>query len=68
MFDDFKKYYCEIDFFVGGTQVNVPAFKSLFPIIVFDVTGTSYDRQSYNYTILLLESAELRHNLWQLIA
>ena len=37
MFDDFKKeYYC-IDSLVDGTQVNVPAYKSLFPIIVFDV-------------------------------
>jgi len=37
MFDDFKKDYCGIDSLLGGTQVNVAAFKSLFPIIVFDV-------------------------------
>ena len=37
MFDDFKKDYHGIDSLVGGTQVNVPAYKSLFPIIVFDV-------------------------------
>lgn len=37
MFDDFKKEYFGIDSLVGGTQVDVPAFKSLFPIIVFDV-------------------------------
>ena len=37
MFDDFKKEYYGIDSLVGGTQVNVPAYKSLFPIIVFDV-------------------------------
>ena len=37
MFDDFKKEYYGIDSLVGGTQVNVPAFKTLFPIIVFDV-------------------------------
>ena len=37
MFDDFKKDYYGIDSFVGGTQVNVAAYKSLFPIIVFDV-------------------------------
>ena len=37
MFDDFKKDYYGIDALVGGTQVNVPAYKSLFPIIVFDV-------------------------------
>ena len=37
MFDDFKKDYYGIDCLVGGTQVNVAAYKSLFPIIVFDV-------------------------------
>jgi hypothetical protein len=37
MLDDFKKDYYGIDSLVGGTQVNVPAYKSLFPIIVFDV-------------------------------
>jgi hypothetical protein len=37
MFDDFKKEYYGFDSLVGGTQVNVPAYKSLFPIIVFDV-------------------------------
>ena len=35
--DDFKKDYYGIDSLVGGTQVNVAAYKSLFPIIVFDV-------------------------------
>ena len=37
MFDDFKKEYYGIDSLVGGTQVNVAAYKSLYPIIVFDV-------------------------------
>jgi hypothetical protein len=37
MFDEFKKDYYGIDSLVGGTQVNVPAYKTLFPIIVFDV-------------------------------
>lgn len=37
MFDDFKRDYNGIDLLVGGTQVNVAAFKSLFPIIVLDV-------------------------------
>jgi len=37
MFDDFKKDFYGIDSLVGGTQVNVAAYKSLFPIIVFDV-------------------------------
>ena len=37
MFDDFKRDYHGIDSLVGGTQVNVPAYKSLFPLIVFDV-------------------------------
>jgi len=37
MFDEFKKDYYGIDSLVGGTQVNVAAYKSLFPIIVFEV-------------------------------
>jgi hypothetical protein len=41
MFDDFKKEYYGIDSLVGGNQVNVAAFKSLFPIIVFDVRKQS---------------------------
>jgi len=36
-FNDFKQEYYGISSLVGGTQVNLPAFKSLFPIIVFDV-------------------------------
>ena len=37
MFDCFKKEYYGINSLVGGTQVNFPAFKTLFPILVFDV-------------------------------
>lgn len=37
MFDNFKTEYYGFNSLVGGTQVNFPAFKSLFPIIVFDV-------------------------------
>jgi len=37
MFDDFKRDYHGISSLVGGTLVNVAAFKTLFPIIVFDV-------------------------------
>ena len=37
MFDSFKKEYYGIDSPVGGTQVNFTAFKTLFPILVFDV-------------------------------
>src|ERR1044071_8954039 len=37
MFDNFKKEYYGFNALVGRTQVNFPAFKSLFPIIVFDV-------------------------------
>jgi hypothetical protein len=40
-FDDFKKEYYGFNSLVGGTQVNYPAFKSLFPIIVFDVRRQS---------------------------
>jgi len=36
MFADFKKEYYGVDSLVGGTQVNGAAYKSLFPIIVFD--------------------------------
>ena len=35
--DSFKKEYYGIDSLVGGTQVNFPAFKTLFPMMVFDV-------------------------------
>ena len=41
MFDDFKKDFYGTDEFVGGSQVNFPAFKSLFPILVFDLTKQS---------------------------
>ena len=37
MFHSFKKEYYGIDSLVGGTQVNFPAFETLFPILVFDV-------------------------------
>ena len=37
MFDSLKKDYYGIDSLVGGTQVNFPAFKSIYPILVFDV-------------------------------
>ena len=37
MFNDFKQEYYGISTLVGGTQVNLPAYKSLYPIIVFDV-------------------------------
>ena len=37
MFDSLKKDYYGIYSLVGGTQVNFPAFKTLFPILVFDV-------------------------------
>ncbi len=41
MFDNFKKEYYSFSSLVGGTQVNFPAYKSLFPIIVFDVRHQS---------------------------
>ena len=37
LFDNFKKKYYGIDSLVGGTQVSFPAFKTLFPLLVFDV-------------------------------
>jgi hypothetical protein len=36
-FDSFKTDFYGIDSLVGGSQVNFPAFKSLYPILVFDV-------------------------------
>ena len=41
MFVDFKKYAYRYDELVGGTQVNFPAFNSLFPILVFKVREQS---------------------------
>jgi hypothetical protein len=37
MFDRFKQEFYGFNSLVGGTQVNVSAFKNLFPIIVFDI-------------------------------
>jgi len=53
IFDDLKKDYYGIDSLVGGTQVNVAAYKSLFPIIVFDV-------RRQNETVLNVKR-KLRH-------
>jgi hypothetical protein len=41
MFDSFKKEYYGFNSLIGGTQVSFPAFKSLFPIIIFDVSRQS---------------------------
>ena len=41
MFDNFKKEYYGFNSLVGCTQVNFSTFKSLFPIIVFDVRHQS---------------------------
>jgi len=41
MFDEFKEQYYGFSSLVGGSQVNYPAFRSLFPIIVFDVRRQS---------------------------
>jgi hypothetical protein len=46
MFDNFKKEYYSFNSLVGGTQVNFPAFKSLYPLIVFDVRRQSESLQS----------------------
>ena len=37
MFNNFKNEYYGFDSLVGGTQVNFSTFKTLYPIIVFDV-------------------------------
>ena len=41
LFDDFKKDFYGYDEFVGGSQVNIPAFKSFYPILVLDLTKQS---------------------------
>lgn len=41
MFDSFKREFYGFNSFVGGTQVNFATFKTLFPIIVFDVRHQS---------------------------
>lgn len=38
MFDNYKKEFFGYNSLVGGTQVNFAAYKSLYPIIVFDVS------------------------------
>lgn len=37
MLDDFKKEYYGFNSLIGGTQVNLSSFKTLFPLIVFDI-------------------------------
>jgi hypothetical protein len=41
MFDNFKKEFYGFNSLIGGTQVNFATFKSLFPIVVFDVRHQS---------------------------
>ena len=38
MFDNFKKDIYRYNELLGGSPVNFPAFKSLFSILVFDLT------------------------------
>src|SRR5437870_13572360 len=37
-FDNYKKKKFGFNSLIGGTQVSFPAFKTLFPLFVFDVT------------------------------
>ena len=41
MFDEFKEQHYGFNSLIGGSQVNYAAFRSLFPIIVFDVRRQS---------------------------
>jgi len=41
LFDKYKQENLGISKLVGGSQVNVAAFKTVFPIIVFDVKKQS---------------------------
>jgi len=52
-FDDFKKEYYGFNSLIGGTQVSFPAFKSLFPIIVFDIRRQSERLKSEVVDIIL---------------
>ena len=68
MFDDFKKDFYGYDELVEGSQVNFPAFKSLFLILVFDFTkqreivktGAIDMRVTLNYTAASV-------NIWPLM-
>lgn len=40
-FDNYKKKKFGFNSLIGGTQVSYPAFKTLFPLFVFDVTRQS---------------------------
>ena len=40
-FDNYKKKKFGFNSLIGGTQVSFPAFKTLFPLFVFDVTRQS---------------------------
>jgi len=37
MMDDFKREYYGINNLIGGSQINLATYKSLYPILVFDV-------------------------------
>jgi hypothetical protein len=53
MFDRFKQEFYGFNSLVGGTQVNVSAFKKIFPIIVFDVRHQSEEIKQSNASISL---------------
>ena len=53
MFDNFKKEYYSFNSLVGGSQVNFPAFKSLYPLIVFDVRRQSERLQTKTIDVQL---------------
>src|SRR6476469_2703384 len=53
MFDRFKQEFYGFNSLVGGTQVNISAFKKLFPIIVFDVRHQSEKVKEGTATIIL---------------
>ena len=53
MTDDFKREYFGMNSLVGGSQINLATYKSLYPILVFDVRNQSEKLRSGVIDIVL---------------
>ena len=53
MADDFKREYYGMNNLIGGSQINLATYKSLFPILVFDVRNQSEKLKSGVIDIVL---------------
>lgn len=51
--DDFKREYYGINNLIGGSQINLATYKSLFPLLVFDVKNQSEQLKSGVLDILI---------------